>query len=41
MAAPISSLTFSRWLAIVFGNYAKPIIQGLIAVQTYGGFGSI
>jgi hypothetical protein len=41
--APISitSLTFRQFLAFFFGNYAKPMLQGLIAVQAYQGFGSI
>jgi hypothetical protein len=41
MAAPISYITFRQFLAFAFGNYAKPILQGLVATQTYQGFGSI
>jgi hypothetical protein len=42
-AAPISInyLAFRQFLAFFFGNYAKPILQGLVSVQTYQGFGSI
>jgi hypothetical protein len=41
MAAPINYLSFRQFLAFAFGNYSKPILQGLVSAQTYAGFGSI